>query len=56
MSIEDSFAALLIYFNHAAQIKEKRLHVPLIDRLPDEPPPRLVVIVGPPGVGKTTLL
>lgn len=38
------------------QIKEKRLHVPLVDRLPDEPPPRLVTIVGPPGVGKTTLL
>ncbi|KAK3318277.1 hypothetical protein B0H66DRAFT_230715 [Apodospora peruviana] len=37
-------------------IKEKRLHVPLIDRVPDEPPPRLVTIVGPPGVGKTTLL
>ncbi|PKS08802.1 hypothetical protein jhhlp_003411 [Lomentospora prolificans] len=37
-------------------IKEKRLHVPQIDRLPDEPPPRLVAIVGPPGVGKTTLL
>lgn len=38
------------------QIREKRLHVPLVDRLPDEPPPRLVTIVGPPGVGKTTLL
>ncbi|KAK3503038.1 hypothetical protein B0T13DRAFT_462476 [Neurospora crassa] len=37
-------------------IKEKRLHVPAVDRLPDEPPPRLVAIVGPPGVGKTTLL
>ncbi|KAI8628255.1 GTP binding protein Bms1 [Xylariaceae sp. FL1651] len=38
-------------------IREKRLHVPLADRLPDtEPPPRLVAIVGPPGVGKTTLL
>ncbi|KAI0478641.1 hypothetical protein GGR56DRAFT_331604 [Xylariaceae sp. FL0804] len=38
-------------------IREKRLHVPLVDRLPDvEPPPRLVTIVGPPGVGKTTLL
>ncbi|TPX07662.1 uncharacterized protein E0L32_010660 [Thyridium curvatum] len=37
-------------------IKEKRLHVPLVDRIPDEPPPRLVTIVGPPGVGKTTLL
>ncbi|KAM3086330.1 Glycoside hydrolase 2 (Mannanase, beta-galactosidase) [Clarireedia jacksonii] len=37
-------------------IKEKRLHVPQVDRLPEEPPPRLVTIVGPPGVGKTTLL
>ncbi|KAK4159189.1 hypothetical protein QBC43DRAFT_132000 [Cladorrhinum sp. PSN259] len=37
-------------------INEKRLHVPLVDRIPDEPPPRLVTIVGPPGVGKTTLL
>ncbi|KAF4626562.1 hypothetical protein G7Y89_g11595 [Cudoniella acicularis] len=37
-------------------IKEKRLHVPQIDRIPEEPPPRLVAIVGPPGVGKTTLL
>ncbi|KAJ9148888.1 Ribosome biogenesis protein bms1 [Pleurostoma richardsiae] len=37
-------------------IKEKRLHVPLVDRLPEEKPPKLVTIVGPPGVGKTTLL
>ncbi|KAI0593099.1 hypothetical protein F4775DRAFT_579438 [Biscogniauxia sp. FL1348] len=38
-------------------LHEKRLHVPLVDRLPDvEPPPKLVTIVGPPGVGKTTLL
>ncbi|KKF93537.1 Ribosome biogenesis protein bms1 [Ceratocystis platani] len=37
-------------------IKEKRLHVPLVDLIPDEPAPRLVAIVGPPGVGKTVLL
>ncbi|OAQ94803.1 ribosome biogenesis protein [Purpureocillium lilacinum] len=37
-------------------IKERRFHVPQVDRLPDEAPPRLVAIVGPPGVGKTTLL
>ncbi|RDW80358.1 DUF663-domain-containing protein [Coleophoma crateriformis] len=37
-------------------IKEKRFHVPQVDRIPEEPPPRLVAIVGPPGVGKTTLL
>ncbi|KAF3482999.1 GTP binding protein Bms1 [Arthroderma uncinatum] len=37
-------------------IKEKRLHVPLVDRLPEEPPPIIVTVVGPPGVGKTTLI
>ncbi|KAF8870963.1 hypothetical protein CPB84DRAFT_1905621 [Gymnopilus junonius] len=36
---------------------QTRLHVPLVDRTPDEdPPPVIVAIVGPPGVGKTTLL
>ncbi len=38
------------------QIKEKRLHVPLVDRLPEEAPPIIVAVVGPPGVGKTTLI
>ncbi|ROT38709.1 ribosome biogenesis protein BMS1, partial [Sodiomyces alkalinus F11] len=47
---------LLKQVARSSDIKEKRLHVPLVDRLPDEPPPRLVTIVGPPGVGKTTLL
>ncbi|OGE50227.1 hypothetical protein PENARI_c018G01817 [Penicillium arizonense] len=37
-------------------VKEKRLHVPLVDRMPEEAPPTIVAIVGPPGVGKTTLL
>ena len=37
-------------------IKEKRLHVPLVDRLPEEAPPVIVAVVGPPGVGKSTLI
>ncbi|KAH0253773.1 DUF663-domain-containing protein, partial [Aureobasidium melanogenum] len=32
------------------------LHVPLVDRLPEEAPPIVVGVVGPPGVGKTTLI
>ena len=36
---------------------QTRLHVPLVNRTPDdEPPPVIIAIVGPPGVGKTTLL
>ncbi|KAK4553724.1 Glycoside hydrolase 2 (Mannanase, beta-galactosidase) [Recurvomyces mirabilis] len=37
-------------------VREKKLHVPLVDRLPEEAPPLVVGIVGPPGVGKTTLM
>lgn len=40
-----------------AERDQTRLHVPLVDRTPDDdPPPVVVAIVGPPGVGKTTLL
>lgn len=36
---------------------EKKLHVPMVDRTPDEdPPPVIVCVVGPPGTGKTTLI
>ena len=37
-------------------ISEKRKHVPTVDRTPVEPPPIVIAIVGPPKVGKTTLL
>lgn len=34
----------------SGDLKEKRLHVPLVDRLPEEAPPLVVAVVGPPGV------
>ncbi|KAK9366720.1 hypothetical protein V1509DRAFT_611323 [Lipomyces kononenkoae] len=37
-------------------INEKRFHVPMVDRTPEEPPPVIVAVVGPPGTGKTTLI
>ncbi|KAF1808159.1 DUF663-domain-containing protein [Eremomyces bilateralis CBS 781.70] len=37
-------------------VREKRLHVPMVDRLPEDAPPIIVGIAGPPGVGKTTLI
>ncbi|RKP17090.1 AARP2CN-domain-containing protein, partial [Rozella allomycis CSF55] len=35
---------------------EKRLHVPMVDRTSMEPPPIVVAVVGPPEVGKSTLI
>ena len=40
----------------SSEIREKRLHVPQVDRLPEEAPPIVTTVVGPPGVGKTTLI
>lgn len=40
-----------------AEKDQTRLHVPLVNRTPDdEPPPVIVAVVGPPGVGKSTLV
>ncbi|PVU90203.1 hypothetical protein BB561_004989 [Smittium simulii] len=36
--------------------QEKKLHVPLVDRTPEIPPPIIVAVVGPPQTGKTTLI
>ncbi|KAJ5928503.1 Ribosome biogenesis protein bms1 [Penicillium verhagenii] len=40
----------------SSEVKEKRLHVPQVDRMPEEAPPTVIAVVGPPGVGKTTLI
>ena len=37
-------------------LKEKRHHIPVMDRTPLEPPPVLVAVAGPPKVGKSTLI
>uniref|UniRef100_A0A060TDJ5 ARAD1D44374p n=1 Tax=Blastobotrys adeninivorans TaxID=409370 RepID=A0A060TDJ5_BLAAD len=37
-------------------VKEKKFHVPMVDRTPDDPPPVIVAVVGPPGTGKSTLI
>ena len=37
-------------------METKKQHIPLVDRTPLEPPPIMVAIVGPPKVGKSTLL
>lgn len=37
-------------------VKSKRIQVPTVDRTPEEPPPVLVAVVGPPKVGKSTLI
>ncbi|KAI9218255.1 hypothetical protein BC828DRAFT_407761 [Blastocladiella britannica] len=35
---------------------QKKLHVPLVDRTPLEPPPVVIAVAGPPGTGKSTLI
>ena len=39
-----------------ADIKARKQHIPKVDRTPTEPPPIVVAIIGPPKVGKSTLL
>ena len=37
-------------------MKTKKHHIPVVDRTPLEPPPIVVVVMGPPKVGKSTLI
>ncbi|XP_071403014.1 ribosome biogenesis protein BMS1 homolog, partial [Centroberyx affinis] len=43
-------------FHRAQDLKAKKHHIPLVDRTPLEPPPVVIVVVGPPKVGKSTLI
>ncbi|XP_028844933.1 ribosome biogenesis protein BMS1 homolog isoform X2 [Denticeps clupeoides] len=43
-------------FHRTQDLKTKKHHIPLVDRTPLEPPPIVVVVVGPPKVGKSTLI
>uniref|UniRef100_A0A673MGS9 Bms1-type G domain-containing protein n=1 Tax=Sinocyclocheilus rhinocerous TaxID=307959 RepID=A0A673MGS9_9TELE len=43
-------------FHRTQDIKTKKHHIPLVDRTPLEPPPVVVVVIGPPKVGKSTLI
>nr|XP_047930750.1 ribosome biogenesis protein BMS1 homolog isoform X1 [Anser cygnoides] len=43
-------------FHRTQDLKTKKHHIPVVDRSPLEPPPVVVVVVGPPKVGKSTLI
>ncbi|CAG9761928.1 unnamed protein product [Ceutorhynchus assimilis] len=43
-------------FRRKQDIDTKKQHIPLVDRSPIEPPPILIAVVGPPKVGKTTVI
>ena len=44
------------YLFRAQDVKSKKHHIPVISRSPVVPPPVVVAIVGPPKVGKSTLM
>lgn len=43
-------------FRRAQDLQTKKQHIPLVDRSPLQPPPIMVAVVGPPKVGKSTLI
>lgn len=43
-------------FRRREDVISKKQHIPKVDKTPLEPPPIVVAIVGPPRVGKTTLI
>ncbi|XP_033161414.1 ribosome biogenesis protein BMS1 homolog [Drosophila mauritiana] len=43
-------------FRRKEDLTAKKQHIPVVDQTPDVPPPVLIAVVGPPKVGKTTLI
>lgn len=43
-------------FRRGEDITAKKQHIPIVDKSSNEPPPILVAVVGPPKVGKSTLI
>uniref|UniRef100_A0A182N849 Bms1-type G domain-containing protein n=1 Tax=Anopheles dirus TaxID=7168 RepID=A0A182N849_9DIPT len=43
-------------FRRKEDLTTKKQHIPLVDKTPEEPPPILIAVVGPPKVGKTSLI
>ncbi|XP_075402896.1 ribosome biogenesis protein BMS1 homolog [Tenrec ecaudatus] len=43
-------------FHRTQDLKTRKHHIPVVDRTPLEPPPIVVVVMGPPKVGKSTLI
>lgn len=43
-------------FRRKQDLQTKKHHIPLVDATPDEPPPIVIAVVGPPKVGKSTLI
>lgn len=43
-------------FRRKQDLQTKKHHIPLVDSTPDEPPPIVIAVVGPPKVGKSTLI
>lgn len=43
-------------FRRKQDLQTKRHHIPFVDFTPEEPPPVVIAVVGPPKVGKSTLI
>ena len=44
------------YYQYSQTRVQEKLHVPIVDRTVDDPPPTTIVICGPPKCGKTTFI